>query len=347
MNQSNDSSGKSNLVSPTFVTIVMAIALGLGNIGIFKLANETHIRDQQPEVLAISPPKKNGDIAAVNTIKTGLHINHFEQFDMVKGDFLFTGIVWFELSSGAFDIAKLSKFTIEKGEILSKSEPITERTQNSLLVRYNIRARFRSTLNYDLFPFDDHRVFIIFSHKHLPNEIFLHSSDKLFIIKPDSSLLGWQQLGKKVVNGYTRSQIDPADETKTIYNPSIIFSIDYKRYSMRYMLAILFTLRIIFFIALYSFCLEMAGAIRLSVGSITGILAYRYVIDRLSPSVGYFIYSDWMFYVFLGGVFFSFLFNLAAGFNPHRMTVRVKKAFIIILHIVTGAAFYFTPWTFW
>lgn len=118
-------------------------------------------REKVPELHPITPQsfKKFGGIA--HKIRTGLYINELIDFNMITNTFMFDGAIWFSFDPGAISLDTLEKFSFEKGEIIQQSPPNTKLISGKLHVRYNLRVRFKSSLNYKDFPLDDHKIFIV------------------------------------------------------------------------------------------------------------------------------------------------------------------------------------------
>lgn len=270
-----------------------------------------------------------------NIVSTGLVINDFLVFDPVKNDFIFKGTIWFEFDPTAILPATLGKFVIERSEILEKSEADVRIIHEKLFVRYDIKVRFKSQLNYALFPFDDHRIYLQITHPFMsPDEIIFDSSRSNLVVQASAASFGWRNVDHQVQTGYVETVIDKQDQQKNITHPSVLFSIDYARSSIRYASNILLPLLAIFFISLFIFSIDVSryatSAITLSAGCVTGLLAYRFVIENLSPAVGYFMTSDYIFLAFLALVSLVFCFSILLPKIPHNFKVLA----LIIFHVV-------------
>ncbi|MBA3752528.1 hypothetical protein H0X06_07155, partial [Candidatus Dependentiae bacterium] len=110
---------------------------------------------------------------------------------------------------------------------------------------------------------------------------------------------------------------------------------------IRRLVTILFPLMLIFYISIFTFSINpitnLRSIISLSSASITGLLAFRFVIENLSPKVGYFMISDYLFFLLLGTTCIVFLVNS----RSHELCARTKEFITIGLHsFVIGILFY-------
>lgn len=280
-------------------------------------------------------------------ITTGLTISDFLTFDPVKDDFTFIGIVWFEFDPAAITLDLLSKFRFNRAEILEKSDPDARIVNNRFLVRYNVKVHFKNQLNYQFFPFDDHRLSIQLVNPYVStSEIIFESVASNFSVKAATEQLGWTLIEKQVETGFIETDIKDGGQHANLYYPGIFFAINYLRTGIRYAFTILLPLLAIFFISLFSFSLDPTRyatlAISLSAGSVTALLAYRFVIENLSPAVGYFMISDFIFFLFLGMVSLIFILSIVLKNLP----LWVKQLLIVSLHAIVCSVFIYLTF-FW
>ena len=298
--------------------------------------------DPIPQLSQLTPKILEGFGGAPTIVHTGLFINDFLTFDPVKNDFIFTGIIWFEFDPAVISIDTLGQFTFERADIIHRSQPYTRIVNDRLFARYDIKVRFKTQLHYSYFPFDDHKIFLELVHSFLaPDEMIFESSLADFIVQFSTGSLGWVNIDRQVKTGYIESDVDQFDRKKNVYHPAIIFSIDYQRNGVRYAITILLPLLLIFFVSLFIFSIDAfkyaTVAVSLAAGSVTALLAYRFVIENFSPAVGYFMLSDYIFFLFLFAVSFVFFFSIILV----KLTHILKKMIILTLHIfVSGICIY-------
>lgn len=269
-------------------------------------------------------------------VSCGLYIKNFIIFDPIKNHFTFNGVIWFEFNPEAIPLDVLNKFTFERAEILEKSEPETRIINGRFLVQYTIRVNFNNQLNYRYFPFDDHRIYLQLTNSLVfPNDVIFDSMPLNFIIKTSVSSLGWDIVNKDVEVGFYEVGIKQGESQINVSHPSVLFSLDAMRNGVRYALTILLPLLAIFFISLFIFSIDTVQfpflAITLSAGSVTAILAYRFVIENFSPTVGYFMVSDYIYFLF---VFVTSLVFMLSNILP-RLYHWHKIILLLFLHCIT------------
>ena len=165
------------------------------------------------------------------------------------------------------------------------------------------------------------------------------TENKNFLASDQLYASGWRYVGKKAEYGYSLAEIDQQDKGKNVTYPKVIFTMNFAKSGFRQIFLIIIPVLLMCFMSLFTLSLDVAmhsGAIyRLSVGSISALLAYRFVIERLSPAVGYFTLSDYLYTYILIVTFFVFMLtniSLRIGqksraFNTFRVGV------ILFIHV--------------
>ena len=300
--------------------------------------------EQGPEIVHITPLvyKEFGGFATFVTV--GLFIDRFLVFDITNNNFVFTGYVWFKSLAGAVSTRNLENFYFLQGDILERSQPETQLIDQYVLTTFHVKVKFSSLLNYKDFPFDGHRIRISVSNNNLsPEEIVFQSSERDMTIKSDETQAGWHKIDQDNDTGYLESTIDAYDKRNTQYHPAVTFSIDYERYGIRFILSIFLPLLLIFYVTLFGYSLDEGSALRNAVGGVTGILGYRFVIDNLSPKVGYFMISDCIFFLILTLTCFTLILFIITVFRKTKMTIWMKQIILIALHLIMNivSAYFF------
>lgn len=267
-------------------------------------------------------------------ITAGLTISDFLIFDPVKNDFTFIGVLWFEYDPTMITLDLLGKFMFQRAEILEKSEPDTRIVNDKFIVRYTVKIHFKSQLLYQSFPLDNHRVSLqLFNPYIATSDAIFESVASNFSIKAATTALGWTLINKEVSTGFISAEGKMGQGQTKLYYPVILFSLEYLRSGIRYAFTILLPLLAIFFISLFSFSLDPTRyatlAITLTAGSVTALLAYRFVIENMSPAVGYFTMSDYIFFLFLCMVSIVFIFSMILKNIPRF----IKVILVFTLHL--------------
>ncbi len=330
-------------ISPFFQLVPLFLSISTIIAALYWRLNNYESLDTKPIITPVTPSSSKKFGGSPSIIKVGLYITQFQKFDIVANDFIFNVVIWFEFHHGTISLDTLKKFTIEKGTILKKSEADTQIVDDKLLVKYNVTVKFTSTLNYQDFPFDSHELFIYLSQPTItPSEVTFESSLKDLHVTPEVSTHGWQLFDKNVIAGYRTSELDRYHEERTINYPAVVFALNYRRYGIRFVILITLPLMFMFYVAMFSFSIASESpSISIAVGSITAILAYRFVIEQLSPETGYFLVSDYLFLIFLFGVFIVFIFNILENFLDVRFSLLAKKITLLSLYaIITFSVLY-------
>jgi hypothetical protein len=282
-----------------------------------------------------------------NAVGIGLYIDDFEQFNIVKNEFLFTGQIWFVLAPGSIALSTLEKFSFARGDILYCSSPFVKVIDNQLFVQYNIRVKMNSPLNLSDFPVDNHTICIQVDHMYmLPNEILFEPMIDNFRIKADLKTFGWRIIDRQVKSGYIQRMLDGQKNEKVHMYPTAIFYFDVIRYGIQHTLTIFLPLLLILFVILFCFSVrEIPISFSLAVGGLTTILAYRFVIVNMSPQVGYSMMTDYLFLLILASGVGVFLIHVNDVFYVKKLSITVKKMFLIAIHVVINmACFYLLYW---
>lgn len=329
------------LVSPLFQLLLIGISILCLSYIYYKKQTIFQASDERPDLIIISPKTYQTFGAFPGIIQTGLYIYEFQKFNITQNEFVFNGTIWFLFNPGVISLTTLQKFSFDKGTILYMSLPNTQLLNGKLLVRYNIRVEFNSPIDYRLFPLDNHTLYLVLNHQFVsPGEILFDSSTTDFLPALNVATFGWQQINKTATPGYAQAVLDPYDNKKTFYYPITVFSIDYVRSGIRYALSIILPLLLIFYLTIFSVSLNPSSQIALTTGGITAVLAYRFVIESISPMVGYFMLSDYIFFLILVALCLVFLLSIIDMFAVH-IPLRYKKISIGIIHgIVIGMQAY-------
>ena len=329
------------LVVSAFATVVLLFTMMLPPLATFITTDAT------PDLIPLVPKKEAEVGGAIAEIKTGLYIHDFPVFDVVHNKFIVDCIVWFQFDPTVISLDTVGNFAFEKGTILKRTPPDTKMINGELFARYLVRVELASTLDYKFFPINDHRIFIVLANQFVtPNEMRYKVSEAGFLIAPEIYAQGWTPIDRTVRSGYSEARLDRYDDKKVVRHPRVVFSIDFEKAGLRKVLLILIPIFLLFFIGLFSLIFDHDRGARailsLSVGSLSGLLAYRFVIEKLSPEVGYFTLTDHAYTLILGLIFILFLFNMYIMRKEYTPKVRlVKSLFFIGIQILFLSIWYY------
>ncbi len=337
-----------------FQTICMTISLILILFMFQRGAANFIFNDPYPEMFYLTPIRQTESGGAVSIVQTGMVVRSFTFFDITNNDFVVDLVVWFEFNSNAISIDTIEKFSFERGSILYKSAPSTKLIGDNIFAKYDVRVKFSSLLNYKYFPFSDHRLYLILINKFISaSEMIYESVIDGFIIPESIYASDWVYTGKEVSYGYSKSIVDIRDEKKNVSYPQVVFSMDFQKTGVKYVFLIILPILLMYYMGLFSLSLdpERHGRIiyTLSVGSITSILAYRFVIERMSPAVGYFTISDFIYTYILAVSFFIFLLGIFSTkdekFSVIMNIIRVISSLLFNFVIVLLIYYLVFVWT--
>lgn len=301
-----------------------------------------------PQLLSVTPKQVNqwGGNAAEVTV--GLHIINFPEFDILHNDFIIDGIIWFEFDPSLVSLETVEKFSFQKGDILKKTVSDNKVINGRFFVEYNITVRFTTNLSFEFFPIDDHRIFLTLTNKFVsPHELVYQAYVSGFTISQGVFVQGWDIVNKNVMAGYSESYLDENDPRKVVLNPKVVFSIDFVRTGFQQAFLTFLPLFLMFFITIFSFALDpiedRSLVLSLSLAGITAILSYRFVIQGMSPQVGYFLLSDHIFLVFLVFVIVAFLVNIVLMSRKREAVslLMLRGVVYLLFHVTLIIVWYY------
>jgi len=270
-------------------------------------------------------------------VKTGFSITDFIKFDAVKNEYLVNAIIWFEYDPQAIKLETIEKFSFTKGDIVKKSDPIiTKKSENMHVATYYIRILFGTIMDYVRFPLDDHRLFLnLTNYSANAQELVYEVAASDYAVADNIYIAGWQAIGHAVKSGYSENKVGE----NTISQPKVVFSMDVSKQDVRQLLLIVLPLLLIFYFSIFAFSIkDIVLAITLVLACISGLLAYAFVIQTLSPAVGYFMLSDYLFIFFITTIFIIFLITVLFAVPEHiasKKTLEMVKGVAIPLLYIT------------
>lgn len=327
-------------VSACFQLVTFTCASIMFALMLYKPLHRFTSYDQKPTLSSGIPAHSTPTM-----VRTGLHINSFSKTDILKNDFIFEGELWFEFDPKQVSIEDIEKFDLDHGQILERSKPIISQQGKKTLARYLIRASFQTGLSYKAFPLDNHTIYIAITNRFVTAEKLSFVPVDISSIAKSNLLSSTCTLDKLMAEaGYVTNSIPLTDTVLHNNSPQIIFGIQCNRIDLRHFLNIFLPLLLIFFFTLFAFSLDFNehGQMvpTMAAAGVPALLAYRFVIEAVSPDVDYFMLSDYLFFLFLFLVFAIFIAIVAAV----HASERVKQLTIIGLYgcmlLSCGALFY-------
>jgi len=321
-------------VSPLFQIICILLSASIITLMLYIASHNTQATEPMPLVEQINPETLTEFGGFPDEVTVGLYIEQFQTLDILHNNFMFNGIIWFLLNPGVISLDSLQKFEFQRGEIVYLSKPNIQLYKKKLLVQYHARVKFTSALDYQAFPIDNHKINLVFTHPFITlSEALFESSTNNFVVKAQTEASGWKLQDQQVSYGYVTARLNEDDAEQNKYIPQVIFSMDFVRIGSRAVVSILLPLLLVFYLAMFTFSLDPRLSITIATGSITAILAYRFVIENLSPATGYFMLADYLFFLFLTASCFVFCLNVVNAFTT-RIKSYYKKYVIVAIHLI-------------
>jgi ABC-type branched-subunit amino acid transport system substrate-binding protein len=270
--------------------------------------------DPIPQLIHFTPKDREKDSISTVGVLTGLYIKNFPVFDLIKNKFIMDAIVWFEFNSSLLPLDLIEKFSFDQSTHILKSEPEIKQRGNYLLAQYNVKVEFSTNLDYKSFPMNNHTLYITLTNDHIsPQEMLFISQESLLAWSKKIYTSDWLIVGKTVETGYNEINFDISNDLRVTSHPRVLYSVTLATGLRK--TALIF-IPIFFMLLLGTFSLilaskQMTGTmLSLSVGSITGLLAYRFVIEKISPNVGYFTLAEHIYTIVLIYNFLTFLIDI-------------------------------------
>jgi hypothetical protein len=221
-------------------------------------------------------------------ILSGFDISDFEEFNIRDDHFELTGDLWFIFDPLKHSIKDFSDFIVLRGKIIEKSEVIININSSKIKVIFPVKLSIKSKINHADFPFDKHRVDVIFTHILPKQKAFISDSNLFFNVSKTALKRGWQSYALEAKAGLKEGS-----------TPSLVFSIYVKRESIKIFILSFLPLLLIFLIGLMTLSFDVwqhfNAVLTLAVGSLTGFLFCRNLIDNITPFTEQFTIVDKLF----------------------------------------------------
>jgi hypothetical protein len=329
-------------LSSVFISVCFAIMIA-GTLGVTWMHFQSYTSLETPYVVSpLSPEVIKSFGGHPGIVHVGLIIEKFHTFQIMENKFIFDGVLWFRFDPKLVSLETINNIRVKNGKFLDKSPPHVRLFNEDLFVRYAVQIEFQCDLHFGDFPDDDHKIYIILTHSGVsPNSLVFESTRPDLLILDDLEHQGWKEFNRDVAAGYSSSRIQSSVTDVEFSNPVVVFAIDYRHNTMRNFLNIIIPLLVMLGIILFSFAVdrEKLWKYRLTacMQAIAASVAFRFVIDSMSPKVGYAMASDKFFFMFLS--FYLIMFIVAL--NTQRTKVIWERLIILAITfaVVGGTIF--------
>ncbi len=286
-------------------------------IGLFCVALSTFRSDDPiPDVKMISFEMRKQFRDLASRVKVGLYIRNFPTFNFINNNFVVNALIWFEFNKNEIMLSTINQFSFENSNILHKSDPYVTLHEGKMLVQYDVIFETKTDINFYRFPLEDHRLSIVLTNNFIsPNEMYFDDSFGAlsFIVSDRLFTSDWEVHALRSVSGYTALAFDKYAPQREMLSPKAVFTIDLKKIGINKILLIFVPLFAAILLALFSFLMSFnnhSGKATVGLTAITALLGYRFVIQQMSPPVGYFTLTDKVFTFFLLFAFLIFVFHV-------------------------------------
>ncbi len=249
-------------------------------------------------------------------VRTGMYIKNFPTFDFVNNRFVVDGLVWFEFNQDEIMLDTIDKFSFQNSKIIKKEGPIVRSYDDKILALYNVQFETKTDLNFYRFPLEDHRVSIVLTNEATsPSEMYFDDRSKWssLVIADNIFTSNWEVHNKNILLGYKELGFDRFNKQRRAQHPTVVFTVDFKKIGIKKVLIIFIPIFFAVFLALFTFLMSFnshLGKFTLSVSSVTALLGYRFVIQKMMPKVGYLTVTDMLYFFFLFFAIAIFIFQL-------------------------------------
>ena len=305
---------KINIACAKFKTVIMILVAGAFVIEFWLALSKPNITDTIPVLNPINTKViKDFGPFAVN-VKTGMFIKNFPLFDVIKNDFTIDAVVWFEFNADEIPIERVENFSFDNDKIIYKSPAEIKVIDNKIFAKFNVTFNVKTSLNFNKFPFEDHKIALVISNNFItPNEMYFTTDSNSFQITPNIIPTSWKLKDLNVNSGYSNIELDKQDTSKKVSSPKALFTFDIEKNGIRKILVIFIPLFASIFLSLFSFVMNMSntvGKFSLAISALTALIGYRFVIEQMMPQVGYLTTTDIIYILLLLISLICFIFQL-------------------------------------
>lgn len=271
-------------------------------------------------------------------IHVGFQLNNVPQFKILDDQFAVVGKIWFLFDPQLVSLATVSEFSFENQTDLEKSAPEVKLINDMVFAEFNIRLTFNTELTHRAFPFDNHRMYLNLINSHIsPNEALFASDNSQFVISEQVYIPEWTHKNPCVYTGYTEYILDNDDTQKTILYPKVLFSIDFDRAGLRHVFIMLLPLFLICAVGMIAIGAQKTiggKALDINVAGAASIIAYRFVIESMSPKVSYLMVADYIFIFFLVFACMQLIFSAITYQQPPKASWSIVRGVLFFLFYI-------------
>ncbi len=286
----------------------------------FLLKNKKFLStDIKPTLIPMSSLKTHGDVTKIIPVKTGIIIEGFPQFSINKNLIVVNCMVWFKFNRSLIDLESIGSFSfLNTVKIYKKDLVKISVMENDFFVQYKVVFECSINVDQKFFPMNDHVIYIVMMNESFSaEEIVFDVNTSSIDFAKDLDIEDWNLIGSNAESGFAFLTI-PGVSAVPITHPRVVYTMNIKKTGLRKAALILIPIILILFIASTTLLMPSSTAISTAIGCLTGILAYRFVINTMSPNVGYFTLADHIYNFCLLLIFMTFLLALIGSFHENK-----------------------------
>ncbi len=301
----------------------------------------------KPSIHSVDTLKIKNDIYKVPVVKTGIIIQGFPKFDVNHNQFLLNCLVWFRFNRSLISIESIEKFSFLNAISMQKNLLNVSVENDDFILEYQVQLEFYSQLDHKFFPINDHSIYMVLENNQLTSEEVIFDCDNGSVsIGNNLELNDWNVVGTEAQSGYDYIASSLGNYSNPIPYPRVLYTLNIKKVGLRKFAFVILPVILILFISSSALMLGNFSdniALLISIGSLTGVLAYRYVLNSMSPNVGYFTLAEYIYNYCLIAIFIGFLLVLDAViqhidtysmFGPLWFGVVVSVLFVYIVYLL-------------
>lgn len=291
--------------------------------------------EQPPYILPITAEQIKEWGTQPTVVTVGLQITDIPKFDTLQNKFIFDAKIWFLFDPEIISLETIKHFSFEKAKIVSQSDPELKLCGNLLRAEFDVRVKRNTALVHSAFPFDSHRIYITVVNKDVsPREVLFKSNHSQFIISKQVSIPEWNIVSQDISTGYHEIILDKEEPSNSTRHPKAIFSLSMNRAGLRHIFIILlplFLICVMCMIAIGSQELIGSKVLDITIAGAASIIAYRFVIETMSPPASSFTVADYIFTFFLFVACIQVVFSKITYKNSLTKTFFITRSALVII----------------
>lgn len=276
------------------MTLVLCATLLLWNALFFVAYSESTPRENQVQLYAhphITP-----------TLRAGLEIIDFSRMDIIRDHYLIDAVLWFDYDPQYFSADDFRDFSIYRGNFVGSIKENTQTMGKMAKTIFVFKVELQSLVSYLEFPLDKHRLDVVVSNFLVNSGSSIDNRNISFSTHKNAVDRGWEIYKTDHEIGLIKNN-EVGYKQSFNHDLRLVFSTYIRRDSPKTAVMVLTPLILIFLMGLISLTFDVLknfnAILSLSVGSLTGLLFTRNVIDKFMPFTDQFTIADRMYLLFI------------------------------------------------